>query len=325
MGLRTRIIGCGSYLPKNIVTNQELSETVDTSDEWIWSRTGIRRRHIAAEGEFTSDLARPAALRAIENAGIKSTDLDLIIVGTTTPAEIFPAPAVTLQGQLGLMGGAAFDIQAVCSGFIYGLSVADSMLRGGAAKTALVVGAETMSRILDWKDRSTCVLFGDGAGAVVLRADSGAQDSNDSPGILSTHIHSDGNLRDLLYCAGGPSTTGNAGVLKMMGKEVYKHAVTNLADVVVEALAANQLQPEDIDWLVPHQANKRIIDATVKKLGMAEDKVVMTIADHANTSAASIPLALDVAISDGRIKTGDLILMEAMGGGLTWGAAMVRW
>jgi 3-oxoacyl-[acyl-carrier-protein] synthase-3 len=199
------------------------------------------------------------------------------------------------------------------------------MLRGGAAKTALVVGAETMSRILDWKDRSTCVLFGDGAGAVVLRADSGAQDSNDSPGILSTHIHSDGNLRDLLYCAGGPSTTGNAGVLKMMGKEVYKHAVTNLADVVVEALAANQLQPEDIDWLVPHQANKRIIDATVKKLGMAEDKVVMTIADHANTSAASIPLALDVAISDGRIKTGDLILMEAMGGGLTWGAAMVRW
>ncbi|MFP6736874.1 MAG: beta-ketoacyl-ACP synthase III [Rhodospirillales bacterium] len=325
MGLRTRIIGCGSYLPENIVTNQELSETVDTSDEWIWSRTGIRRRHIAAEGEFTSDLARQAALRAIENAGIKSTDLDLIIVGTTTPDEIFPATAVTLQGQLGLMGGAAFDIQAVCSGFIYGLSVADSMLRGGAAKTALVVGAETMSRILDWKDRSTCVLFGDGAGAVVLRADSGAQDSNDSPGILSTHIHSDGNLRDLLYCAGGPSTTGNAGVLKMMGKEVYKHAVTNLADVVVEALAANQLQPEDIDWLVPHQANKRIIDATVKKLGMAEDKVVMTIADHANTSAASIPLALDVAISDGRIKTGDLILMEAMGGGLTWGAAMVRW
>ena len=325
MGLRTRIIGCGSYLPENIVTNQELSETVDTSDEWIWSRTGIRRRHIAAEGEFTSDLARQAALRAIENAGIKSTDLDLIIVGTTTPDEIFPATAATLQGQLGLMGGAAFDIQAVCSGFIYGLSVADSMLRGGAAKTALVVGAETMSRILDWKDRSTCVLFGDGAGAVVLRADSGAQDSNDSPGILSTHIHSDGNLRDLLYCAGGPSTTGNAGVLKMMGKEVYKHAVTNLADVVVEALAANQLQPEDIDWLVPHQANKRIIDATVKKLGMAEDKVVMTIADHANTSAASIPLALDVAISDGRIKTGDLILMEAMGGGLTWGAAMVRW
>ena len=325
MGLRTRIIGCGSYLPENIVTNQELSETVDTSDEWIWSRTGIRRRHIAAEGEFTSDLARQAALRAIENAGIKSTDLDLIIVGTTTPDEIFPATAVTLQGQLGLMGGAAFDIQAVCSGFIYGLSVADSMLRGGAAKTALVVGAETMSRILDWKDRSTCVLFGDGAGAVVLRADSGAQDSNDSPGILSTHIHSDGNLRDLLYCAGGPSTTGNAGVLKMMGKEVYKHAVTNLADVVVEALAANQLQPEDIDWLVPHQANKRIIDATVKKLRMAEDKVVMSIADHANTSAASIPLALDVAISDGRIKTGDLILMEAMGGGLTWGAAMVRW
>ncbi|MBT3552783.1 MAG: ketoacyl-ACP synthase III [Rhodospirillaceae bacterium] len=325
MSLRTRFIGCGSYLPENIVTNQELAKSVDTSDEWITARTGIKRRHIAAEGEYTSDLARQAAVAALDSAGLKPNDLDLIIVGTTTPDEVFPATAVTLQGQLGLTGGAAFDIQAVCSGFIYGLSVADSMLRGGTAKTALVVGAETMSRILDWEDRSTCVLFGDGAGAVILRADNGADESNEAPGILSTHIHSDGNLRDLLYCAGGPSTTGNAGVLKMMGKDVYKHAVTNLANVVVEALEANQLNPEDIDWLVPHQANRRIIDSTVKKLGLAEDKVVMTIADHANTSAASIPLALDVAITDGRIKNGDLILMEAMGGGLTWGAAMVRW
>jgi 3-oxoacyl-[acyl-carrier-protein] synthase-3 len=325
MSLRSRFIGCGSYLPENIVTNQELAATVDTSDDWITARTGIKRRHIAAEGEYTSDLARQAALRALDSAGLKPNDLDLIIVGTTTPDEVFPATAVTLQGQLGLTGGAAFDIQAVCSGFIYGLSVADSMLRSGAAKTALVIGAETMSRILDWEDRSTCVLFGDGAGAVVLRADNGADDSSEAPGILSTHIHSDGKLRDLLYCAGGPSTTGNAGVLKMMGKDVYKHAVTNLANVVLEALEANQLQAEDIDWLVPHQANRRIIDSTVKKLGMAEEKVVMTIADHANTSAASIPLALDVAITDGRIKSGDLILMEAMGGGLTWGAAMVRW
>ena len=325
MGLRSKILGCGSYLPETVVTNQELAEKVDTSDEWITARSGIKRRHIAAEGEYTSDLAHQATLKALDNAGIKPEDLDLIIVGTTTPNDTFPATAVILQGQLGITNGAAFDIQAVCSGFIYGLSIADNMLRGGAAKTALVVGAETMSRLLDWEDRSTCVLFGDGAGAVVLRAEFCTSDSADMPGILSTHIHSDGNLRNLLYCDGGPSTTGTAGVVKMLGKEVYKHAVTNLANVVIEALEANELQPEDIDWLVPHQANRRIIDSTVKKLGLTENKVVLTIADHANTSAASIPLALDVAVSDGRIKEGDLILMEAMGGGLTWGSAMVRW
>ncbi|MAF47910.1 MAG: beta-ketoacyl-ACP synthase III [Rhodospirillales bacterium] len=325
MGSRSRIIGCGSYLPEKILTNDELAIAVDTSDEWITARTGIKRRHIAGEGEFTSDLAHQASIRALENAGIKATDLDLIIVGTTTPDETFPATAVTLQGRLGLQGGAAFDVQAVCSGFIYGLSIVDSMLRSGQVETALVVGAETMSRILDWEDRATCVLFGDGAGAVVIKAENGVAETTETPGILSTHIHSDGQLRDLLYCDGGPSTTGNAGVVKMMGKEVYKHAVTNLTDVVVEALAANSLQPEDIDWLVPHQANRRIIDSTIKKLGLAEDKVVMTIADHANTSAASIPLALDAALSDGRIQSGDLILMEAMGGGLTWGAAIVRW
>ncbi|NQV54808.1 MAG: ketoacyl-ACP synthase III [Rhodospirillales bacterium] len=323
MALNSRIIGCGSYLPEKIVTNADLSKTVDTTDEWITERTGIKQRHFAAEGQLTSDLAYEAATRALKSAGIDPSEVDLIVVGTTTPDDTFPATSVKIQGRLGIKHGAAFDIQAVCSGFVYALSVVDSMLRTGQARTALVIGAETMSRILDWQDRGTCVLFGDGAGAVVLRAEEAAPIN--PRGIISTHIHSDGSYKDLLYCNGGPSSTGNAGVIKMMGREVFKHAVTNLADVVVEALAANSLDAADIDWLVPHQANQRIIESTIKKLGMDREKVVMTIANHANTSAASIPLALDAAVSDGRIKEGDLILMEAMGGGLTWGAAIARW
>ena len=329
MAYYTRIVGCGSYLPEHAVTNQELSETVDTTDEWIAERTGIRCRHIAAEGELTSDLAREAALRALDYAGVKPEELDLIVVGTTTPDDTFPATAVKVQGQLGLDHGAAFDVQAVCSGFIYGLSITDAMIRAGQAKTALVIGAETMSRIIDWEDRTTCVLFGDGAGAVVLRAENGISEHdkrvNLKRGIISTHIHSDGKQRDILYCSGGPSSTRTTGVIRMAGKEVFRHAVTNLASVVVEALDANGLEASDIDWLVPHQANKRIIDGTLKKLGMDDKKLVLTVDKHANTSAASIPLALDTAVRDGRIQEGDLILMEAMGGGLTWGAALVRW
>ncbi len=329
MAYYSRIVGCGSYLPARAVSNLELSETVDTSDEWIAERTGIRNRHIAAEGELTSDLAREAALKALDYAGVKAEDLDLIVVGTTTPDDTFPATAVKVQGQLGLDRGAAFDVQAVCSGFVYGLSVVDAMIRAGQAKTALVIGAETMSRIIDWEDRTTCVLFGDGAGAVVLRAENGIGEHdkrvNLKRGIISTHIHSDGKQRDILYCSGGPSSTQTTGVIRMAGKEVFKHAVTNLANVVVEALDANGLEASDIDWLVPHQANKRIIDGTLRKLGMDDKKLVLTVDKHANTSAASIPLALDTAVRDGRIQAGDLVLMEAMGGGLTWGAALARW
>ena len=327
MAYYSKFIGCGSYLPAKVLTNDDLSAMVDTTDEWITDRTGIKQRHIAAEGELTSDLAREAALRAIDYAGVKASDLDLIVVGTTTPDDTFPATAVKLQAQLGLVNGAAFDLQAVCSGFIYALSVVDAMIRAGQARTALVVGAETMSRILDWEDRATCVLFGDGAGAVVLRAENGIGETdprrNLRRGILSTHIHSDGTLRDILFCDGGVG--GTAGKIKMAGREVFRHAIVNLADVVTEALAANGLDPQDIDWLVPHQANKRIIEGTLKKLGLDASKLVLTIADHANTSAASIPLALDTAVRDGRIHEGDLLLMEAMGGGLTWGAALARW
>lgn len=321
---RARIIGCGSALPARVVTNEELARTVDTSDEWIVQRTGISARHIAADGEKTSDLALAASRKALAMAGVEGSDLDLIVLATTTPDQTFPATAVRVQAALGMTRGAAFDVQAVCSGFVYALAVADNMVRLGQARTALVIGAETFSRLLDWTDRGTCVLFGDGAGAVVLRAVEG-DGSTDAPGILSTHLHSDGRHEDKLYVDGGPSSTGTVGHVRMEGREVFKHAVTNLAEVVEEALSANGLVPEDIDWLVPHQANKRIIDATARKLDLPVEKVVLTVQKHANTSAASIPLALAEAVGDGRIKAGDLVLLEAMGGGLTWGAALVRW
>ncbi|MGK9231265.1 ketoacyl-ACP synthase III [Inquilinus limosus] len=321
---RARIIGCGSALPDRIVTNADLARTVDTSDEWIVQRTGINIRHIAAPEEKTSDLALAAARKALAMAKVEGSDLDLIVLATTTPDQTFPATAVRVQAALGMTRGAAFDIQAVCSGFIYALSVADNMIRLGQARTALVIGAETFSRLLDWSDRSTCVLFGDGAGAVVLRAVEGGG-TTDDPGILSTHLHSDGRHEDKLYVDGGPSSTGTVGHVRMEGREVFKHAVINLAEVVEEALAANNLTPADIDWLVPHQANKRIIDATARKLDLPPEKVVLTVQKHANTSAASIPLALAEAVTDGRIRPGDLVLLEAMGGGLTWGAALVRW
>ena len=324
MNIISKVIGCGAYLPENVVTNEDLAKKVDTSDEWIVSRTGIRQRHIAQDGEMTSDLAYQAAKRAVESAGIDQQDIDLIVVGTTTPDDTFPAAAVKVQSRLGLTAGAAFDVQAACSGFIYALSVADSMIRAGQIKTAIVIGADTLSKLLNWQDRTTCVLFGDGAGAVVLQA----QSFNGDPvptGILSTHLHSDGNLRNILYCESDLVAGVESRVIKMDGREVFKHAVTNLANVVIEALEANGLRDTDIDWLVPHQANKRIIDSTAKKLKMSDDKVVLTIANHANTSAASIPLALDAAIKDGRIQPGNLLLLEAMGGGLTWGAALVRW
>tara|TARA_B100000315_G_scaffold223256_1_gene227893 strand:- start:15370 stop:16347 length:978 start_codon:yes stop_codon:yes gene_type:complete len=321
----SQLIGCGSYLPQNVVTNDDLAKKVDTSDEWIIARTGIKQRHFASDDEYTSDLALKAAQRALEHAGVDGTEIDLIVVGTTTPDRTFPATAVRLQKHLGCRTGAAFDVQAVCSGFVYALAVVDSMIQSGQAKTALVVGAETISRLLNWKDRTTCVLFGDGAGAVVVKAVEVEEQTNGQAGIISTHIHSDGNLEELLYCDGGPSTTQTAGYLTMAGKEVFRHAVTNLAAVVNEALEANNLQDSDIDWLVPHQANKRIIDSTAKKLKMPMDKVILTVEDHANTSAASIPLALDHGVREGLIKRGDLLLMEAMGGGLTWGAALVRW
>ena len=324
MGIYSEIIGCGSYLPSKVITNEELASMVDTSDEWITSRSGIKRRHFAAEDEFTSDLAIEAANRAVRNAGIDSKDIDIIIVGTTTPDDTFPATAVRVQRALGISKGAAFDIQAACSGFIFALSIADSMIKSGQASTALVIGADTLSKLLDWEDRSTCVLFGDGAGAVVLK---GCEKSGNSmvSSILSSHLHTDGNLRDILYCDNNLGSFEQRRTIVMEGKEVFRHAVNNLAAVVKEALEANQLEASQIDWLVPHQANKRIIDSTARKLGMGADRIVLTISEHANTSAASIPLALDSAIRDGRIKKGHLLLMEAMGGGLTWGAALVRW
>lgn len=324
---RAYIAGCGSYLPKRAVSNAELAETVDTSDEWITTRTGIRQRHIAADGETTSDLAYNAAIAALEHAETAVDEIDIVIVATTTPDNTFPATAVKVQSRLGMPNGAAFDLQAVCSGFIYGLSVADSMIRSGQAKCILLIGAETFSRLLDWEDRNTCVLFGDGAGAVVLKADPEDSDASgaNARGILSTHIHSAGDYHNLLYVDGGPSSTGTVGHVRMEGREVFRHAVVNLAEVVDEALDANGLERSDIDWLVPHQANKRILDSTAKKLGLDESRVVVTVDRHANTSAASIPLALDQAVKDGRIKNGQLLLLEAMGGGLTWGAGLVRW
>jgi 3-oxoacyl-[acyl-carrier-protein] synthase-3 len=322
--IRSVVQGCGSYLPKRIVTNDELAKKMDTSDEWIRQRTGIRQRHIAADGEFTSHLALKASERALAHAGVKASDLDLIILATATPDETFPATATRVQQGLGMTGGAAFDIQAVCAGFVYGLAVADSMIKSGIASTALVIGAETFSRILDWSDRGTCVLFGDGAGAVVIKAEQGKGTSADR-GVLANALHSDGRQHDILYVDGGPSSTRTTGLLRMEGKEVFKHAVINMAAVVGEVLKKAGLAPKDIDWLVPHQANKRIIDGTGRKLGLSTDRVVVTVDKHANTSAASIPLALDAAVSDGRIKKGDLLLLEGIGGGLAWGASLVRW
>ena len=322
--IRSVITGCGAYLPAHRVSNEELSKTVDTSDEWIVERTGIRARHIAAKDEKTSDLALAAARPALAMAGIEPNDLDLIIVATATPDETFPSTATMVQAKLGMTRGAAFDVQAVCSGFIYALTIADNFVKAGQAKRILVIGAETFSRILDWTDRTTCVLFGDGAGAVVVEVGTGEGTTADR-GILSTHLHADGRQHDLLYVDGGPSSTGTSGFVRMKGKEVFRHAVVNLADVVKESLEATGLNSSDIDWIVPHQANRRILDGTARKLGVAPEKVIITVDEHANTSAASVPLALNQAVSDGRIKRGDLLLLEAMGGGFTWGACLVRW
>jgi len=322
--IRSVVQGCGSYLPDRVVTNADLATKMDTSDEWIQQRTGIRQRHIAADGELTSHLAVKASERALAHAGLRASDLDLIVLATATPDETFPATATRVQAELGMTRGAAFDVQAVCAGFVYGLSVADSMIKTGLASTALVIGAETFSRILDWNDRGTCVLFGDGAGAVVLRAEEGKGTSADR-GVLANALHSDGRQHDILYVDGGPSSTQTAGFLRMEGKEVFKHAVVNMAAVVGEVLAKAGFETKDIDWLVPHQANKRIIDGTGRKLGLAPERVVVTVDRHANTSAASIPLALDTAVKDGRIKKNDLLLLEGIGGGLAWGASLVRW
>ena len=322
---RSVVAGVGRYLPERIVTNAELAKTVDTSDEWIRERSGITQRYIAAEGEFTSDLATHAAREALKSAGMEPDDIDLIVVATSTPDETFPASATVVQSKLGCTNGSVgFDVQAVCSGFVYALATADNFIKSGQVDTALVIGAETFSRILDWEDRGTCVLFGDGAGAIVLRGEEGAGTSDDR-GVLSTHLHSDGSLHDLLYVDGGPSSTGQVGYLRMEGREVFRHAVSKMSAVVLEALEATGLQAEDVDWFVPHQANKRIIDGTARKLGVGADRVVVTIDKHANTSAASIPLALSVAVDDNRIKTGDVVLIEAMGGGLTWGSGLLRW
>jgi len=322
--IRSVILGCGGYLPEKIVANDELAKRIDTSDEWIVKRTGIRQRHIAAPDEKTSDLALAAARAALADAKTEAGDIDAIIVATATPDNTFPATATRVQAELGLIKGFALDVQAVCSGFVYALAIADNFIRLGQIKKALVIGAETFSRILDWNDRGTCVLFGDGAGAVVLGAAEGKGDKTDR-GILSTHLHSDGRHYNLLYTEGGPGSTGKPGFVKMEGQEVFRHAVAHLSEVVDEALAANDLKPEEIDWLVPHQANQRIIDGTAKKLNLPPDRVVLTIAEHANTSAASIPLALAAAAKDGRLKKGQIVLLDAMGGGFTWAAAVIRW
>jgi 3-oxoacyl-[acyl-carrier-protein] synthase-3 len=319
MPLRSCLIGVGSALPKRRVDNAELAAEVDTSDEWIVERTGIRTRYIAGEGETTASLATEACRRALEVAGLTPADVGLIVLATATPDQTFPSSATKVQHQLGILDAIAFDVHAVCTGFLYALTVADAMLRGGNAKCALVIGSETFSRILDWEDRTTCVLFGDGAGAVVLRAE-----ESEDRGILATKLHADGRWGDMLYVDGGPSTTGTVGKLRMKGREVFRHAVVNLAEVLGEVLEVADLTPDDVDWVVPHQANARIIDATARKLGLDPARVVLTVDQHANTSAASVPLALDVAVKDGRIKKGDTIVLEAMGGGFTWGAAVVR-
>jgi len=322
--LRSVLRGCGSYLPAQIVSNAEMAKKVDTTDEWIVQRTGIRQRHIAAEGETTSFLGLKAAQAALADAGMAASEIDLIIVATATPDNTFPATATQIQADLGITHGAAFDLQAVCSGFVFALATADKFLVSGAAKAALVIGAETFSRILDWEDRTTCVLFGDGAGAVVLKAEPGAGTLADR-GVLASHIRSDGRYKNKLYVDGGPGSTKTVGLLRMEGKEVFRHAVVNLAETVRHTFAETGLTGADIDWFVPHQANRRIIDATADKLGISHDRVVVTVDKHGNTSAASIPLALAQAHSDGRIKPGQLVLIEAMGGGFTWGSALIRW
>lgn len=322
IGYRSRVVGVGAALPERRVTNTELAQMVDTNDEWIVQRTGIHERRIAAEGENTSDLAIAAARAALDRAGMTGDELDLLIVATCTPDQTLPSTAARVQAALGMTRGAAFDVQAACSGFLYATSVADNMVRLGQARAALVIGAETMSRILDWKDRNSCVLFGDGAGAMLLRAEA----PGDAPaGILSTHLYSDGRHQDKIRATGGPSSTGTVGFISLDGREVFLHAVINLAAAAQDALAANGVEPADIDWLVPHQANQRIIDTMAQKLHLPMEKVVSTIARHANTSAASIPLALNEAVSDRRIKAGDLVMIAAMGGGFTWGSALIRW
>ena len=316
---RSVVLGAGSALPKRRVTNDELAETVDTTDEWIVERTGIRNRYIAGEGETTASLATDAARRALEQAGIDATDIGLIVLATATPDQTVPSSATKVQAELGISDCIAFDVHAVCTGFLYALSVADSMLRSGSADKALVIGAETFSRILDWEDRATCVLFGDGAGALVLSAE------ESESGVLATKLHADGRHNDLLFVDGGPSTTGTVGKLRMKGREVFRHAVVNLADVLTEVLEEAGLNAADVDWVVPHQANARILDATARKLGLPAEKVVVTVDEHANTSAASVPLAFDTAVRDGRIQRGDVVVLEAMGGGFTWGAAALRY
>lgn len=320
MALRSVVAGVGSALPRRRIDNAELAKTVNTSDSWIVERTGIRTRYVAGEGETTATLARDAAVRALEHAGVEAPDIGLIVLATATPDQTFPSTATKVQAMLGIDDCVAFDVHAVCTGFLYALTVADSMLRSGTASTALVIGAETFSRILDWEDRGTCVLFGDGAGALVLRAE-----EQEDRGILATRLHADGRHNDLLFVDGGPSTTGTVGKLRMKGREVFRHAVVNLAAVLSEVLEAAGLQTSDVDWVVPHQANARILDATAKKLGLPPEKVVITVDRHANTSAASVPLALDTAVRDGRIKRGDVVVLEAMGGGFTWGAAALKY
>ena len=322
--LRSVVLGCGSYLPSRILSNDELAHSVATTDEWIVQRTGIRERHIAAAGEMTSDLALNAARAALANARVEASSIDLIVLATSTPDQTFPATAVSVQAGLGITHGAAFDMQAVCSGFVYALAVTDGLLKSGAFKRALVIGAETFSRILDWTDRTTCVLFGDGAGALVLEAQE-QPGSREDRGLLTTHLRSDGRHRAKLYVDGGPSSTQTVGHLRMEGREVFKHAVAMITDVIDDAFKATGYSAADIDWFVPHQANKRIIDGSAHKLGIAPDKVVITVDRHGNTSAASIPLALADAVADRRIKRGNLILLEAMGGGFTWGSALLRW
>ena len=322
--MRSVVIGCGSYLPARVVTNDDLARMVDTSDDWITQRTGIRERHVAAEGEVTSDLALGAARAAMANAGVDAQSIDLVVLATSTPDNTFPATATTVQAKLGMTHGAAFDLQAVCSGFVYALATVDGLLRTGAFRRALVIGAETYSRILDWKDRSTCVLFGDGAGAVVLEALPQPGTATDQ-GLLTVRLRSDGRHKTKLYVDGGPSSTGTVGRVRMEGRAVFKHAVAMISDVIYDVLKDTGYTAADIDWFVPHQANKRIIDDSARKFGIAPEKVVTTVDRHGNTSAASIPLALAVAVGDGRIKRGDLLLLEAMGGGFTWGAALLRW
>jgi 3-oxoacyl-[acyl-carrier-protein] synthase-3 len=324
MIVRSQVVGCGAYLPQQVVTNAELACRLETSDEWITQRTGIRQRHIAAAGETTSDLATAAAKAALAHAGIGADSVDLIVLATSTPDHTFPATATQVQARLGMSRGAAFDVQAVCSGFVYALAVADNFIKVGQARTALVIGAETFSRILDWNDRGTCVLFGDGAGAVVLQAGEGNGNAADR-GVLTTHLYSDGQYYKLLYVDGGPSATQSTGHLRMEGREVFRHAVVKMGEAVDAAIGAMGISSRDLDWLVPHQANRRIIDSMGQRLHLAAEKVIVTVDRHANTSAASIPLALDDAVRDGRIRPGHMVLLEAMGGGFTWGSALVRW